>query len=119
MGEFVIFLASLAAVLVLALVARLLRLGGGSIADAAEAMREAEAQLPGFDAERALVGSDGQAALVHGRDGSVALLKMHGTQVAARRLLAPAIRQTDAGLLVASGERRFGEVLVRGIFEAS
>lgn len=118
MDELTLFLASLAAVLVLALVARLLRLGGGSIADAAEAMHEAEAQLPGFDADRALVGSDGQAALVHGRDGSVALLKMHGTRVAARRLVAPAIRRTDAGLLVASGERRFGDVLVRGVAEA-
>jgi hypothetical protein len=118
MDELTLFLASLAAVLVLALVARLLRLGGGSIADAAEAMREAEAQLPGFDADRALVGSDGQAALVHGRDGSVALLKMHGTRVAARRLVAPAIRRTDSGLLVASGERRFGDVLVRGVAEA-
>jgi hypothetical protein len=119
MSELTIFLASLGAILVLALVARLLRLGGGAIADAAAAMREAEAQLAGFEADRALVGSDGQAALVHGRDGSVALLKMHGTQVAARRLVAPAIRRTDAGLIVASGERRFGDVLIRSAVEGA
>lgn len=115
MNQLTIFLASLAAILSLALAARLLRLGGGSIEDAAQAMREAEAQLPGFEAERALVGADGQAALVHGRDGSVALLKMHGTQVAARRLANPAIRKSGDGLVIDSGERRFGAVLLRGV----
>lgn len=113
-----VFFGSLAAIVALAFVARMLRLGGGSIADTAEAMREAEAQLSGFEAERAVVGSDGQAALVHGRDGSIALLKMHGTRVAARRLASPRIRRTGEGLIVASGERRFGDVLVRGVSEA-
>lgn len=115
MSQLTIFAASLAAILGLALAARLLRLGGGSIVDADHAMREAEAQLSGFEAERALVGSDGQAALVHGRDGSVALLKIHGTQVAARRLAEPAMRATGEGLMVDSGERRFGAVLLRGV----
>ncbi len=107
------FAASLAAILGLALAAHLLRLGGGSIADAEEAMREAEGQLPGFEAAHAQLGSDGRAAIVHGRDGSVALLKLHGSQVAARRVPADAVRATDAGLLVTTGERRFGDVLVR------
>ncbi|HVJ02005.1 MAG TPA: hypothetical protein VM662_07470 [Sphingomonas sp.] len=114
MNQLTLFLGSLAAILLLALAARLLRLGGGAIADEAAAIREAEAQLPGFEAERALVGSDGQAALVHGRDGSVALLKQHGTQVAVRRITPVALRSTPDGLLVASGERSFGDVLVRG-----
>ncbi|MBO9621609.1 MAG: hypothetical protein J7500_02745 [Sphingomonas sp.] len=114
MNQLTLFLGSLAAILLLALAARLLRLGGGAIEGEAAAIREAEAQLSGFEAERAIVGSDGQAALVHGRDGSLALLKQHGTQVAVRRLAATAVHPTPDGLLVASGERRFGDVLVRG-----
>ena len=118
MSELYIFIGSLAAILALAGAAWMLRLGGGSIADTTEAMRAAEDQLSGFDADRALVGSDGQAALVHGRDGSVALLKLHGTRIAVRRLDTPAIRQTSEGMVVASGERRFGEVLIRGVSAA-
>jgi len=114
MSQLLLFAGSLAAVLGLALVARLLRLGGGAIAAEAEAIREAEDQLAGFEAAGAQVGSDGRAALVRGRDGSVALLKLHGTRVAARRLVSPEVRRTGAGLLVASGERAFGDVLVRG-----
>jgi hypothetical protein len=106
---------SLVAVLLLALVAKLLRLGGGSIADVGEAKATAEALLSGFEAERAVVGHDGQAALVHGRDGSVALLKMHGSRIAARRLATLRSEATPDGLRVETGERRFGNVLLKGI----
>ncbi|WP_346775573.1 hypothetical protein [Sphingomonas sp. G-3-2-10] len=107
---------SLVAILLLALAAKLLRLGGGRIAGEDEAMRAAEDILSGFDAVRAVVASDGQAAIVHGRDGGIALLKVHGARVAGRRLPAPvdAIATGD-GLRVASGEARFGTVLVRGV----
>lgn len=106
---------SLVAVLGLALVARLLRLGGGAIASEAEAFDAAEAIVPGFEAVRAVLGSDGQAALVHGRDGSIALLKIHGARVAGRRLEAPIDARPDPeGLRVVTGEARFGSVLVRG-----
>lgn len=108
--------ASLIAILTLAGVAWALKLGGGTIADEAQAMRDAEAILSGFDAERAVLASDGKAALVHGRDGSVALLKVHGSQVAGRRLSTPLdARSGPDGLTVASGERRFGNVLLRGV----
>lgn len=107
---------SLAAVLLLALTARLLKLGGGTIADEAAAKQAAEQLLSGFDAEYATLGSDGQAALVHGSDGSVALLKIHGAQIAARRLRPPLATETlPEGLRIASGERRFGSVLLRGV----
>jgi len=110
---------SLAAILVLAAIAWGLKLGGGTIADEAQAMTDAEAILSGFDAERAVLASDHKAALVHGRDGSVALLKIHGSQVAARRLSPPLeTRSTAEGLVVASGEKRFGSVLLRGVTSA-
>lgn len=108
------FAGSVVAILVLAGLARALGLGGGAIPDVATACAHAEDALSGFEAEAATVGSDGRAAIVHGRDGSVAVLKLHGAQVAARRVPAAAIRPTPEGLLVDTGERRFGRVLVRG-----
>ena len=116
MKELVILGASLAAILALALAARLLRLGGGGIHSEAEAMAAAEDYLSGFEAARAVLGEDGRAAIVHGRDGSVALLKLHGARVAARRLHAPIkAAQEPEGLRIATGEARFGTVLVRGV----
>jgi hypothetical protein len=109
---------SLVAILLLALAAKLLRLGGGRIADEAQAMAEAEAILSGFDAARATVASDGQAALVHGRDGSVAVLKVHGARVAARRLASLEAEPLPEGLRVKTGDARFGAVLVRGVTAA-
>ena len=107
---------SIVAILVLAAIACGLRLGGGTIAGEAQAMADAEAILSGFEAERAVVASDQLAALVHGRDGSVALLKIHGARVAGRRLNPPLdARPSPEGLVVASGERRFGNVLLRGV----
>ena len=107
---------SIVAILFLAGVAWALRLGGGTIADEAQARADAEAILSGFDAERAVLAEDHKAAIVHGRDGSVALLKIHGSQVAGRRLTAPLdTRVTPDGVVVASGERRFGNVLLRGV----
>lgn len=118
MTKLYVLLGSLAAILLLALAARLLRLGGGRIADEAQAMAEAEAILPGFEAERAAVASDGQAALVHGRDGSVAVLKMHGARVAGRRLARLDAEPLPEGLRVQTGDARFGAVLVRGVSAA-
>ena len=107
---------SIVAILILAGVAWGLKLGGGTIADEAQAMSDAEAILSGFDSKRAVVASDHKAALVHGRDGSVALLKVHGSMVAGRRLNPPLdTRPSPEGLVVASGEKRFGSVLLRGV----
>lgn len=107
---------SLVAVLGLALVARLLGLGGGGIASEAEAIAAAEAMVPGFDGVRAVVGADRRGALVWGREGEAALLKLHGAQVAARRLPPGFARtQTPEGVLIDSGERRFGRVVLAGI----
>lgn len=110
---------SLIAILLLALAAKLLRLGGGRIESEAQAMAEAEAILSGFDAVRATIASDGQAALVHGRDGSVAVLKMHGARVAGRRLATLDAVAAPEGLRVRTGDARFGAVLVRGISAAA
>jgi hypothetical protein len=46
-------------------------------------------------------------------DGEAALLKQHGTQVAARRLPSVRIEPAEEGVHVESGERMFGDVLLK------
>lgn len=102
---------SIAGVLGLALVARMLKLGGASIGSNTEARHIAEESLTGFSAEAAVVSSDGAAALVRGDDGSLVLLKVHGANIASRPLTPPVTAITiDDGVTVATGERMFGDV---------
>lgn len=107
---------SLVGVLGLALIARLLRLGEGKIASEDDACRIAEEMLAGFEARRAIVSKDGNAALVGG-NGTVAVLKRHGARVAARRLVPPlAIRDAPEGVTIDTGERLFGPVTLMNVF---
>lgn len=76
---------SLAGVLGLALVAKLLGLGGARLAGSDEAMRIAEAELPGFVAVSATVADDGQSAIVAGADGMTVRIRRHGAQFVADR----------------------------------
>lgn len=76
---------SVAGVLGLALIARLLGLGGAALADAEEAMRIAEAELPGFVATSAVLAEGGQGATVTGADGTIVRLRRHGAQFVADR----------------------------------
>ena len=109
---------SLLAVLALAGVARLLRLGEARITDAARARQMAEEMLVGFEARAAIVGTDGNAALVAG-NGAIAVLKRHGAKVAARRLLPPlTLLPAVEGVEIATGERLFGNVLLFGVVDA-
>jgi len=58
----------------------------------------------------AFVSTDGKAALVHARDGDWMVLKVHGAQVAARRLKSLHLSPHDDGVTVATGERMFADV---------
>ena len=69
---------SLAGVLGLALIARLLGLGGTKLADEAEAMAIAEAERPGFRAVTATLADDREGATVSGGDGHTLRLRRHG-----------------------------------------
>jgi hypothetical protein len=52
--------------------------------------------------------------VVRGRDGSVLLLKVHGANLAARRLAPPCrVTATEVGVVLATGERMFGDVHLR------
>lgn len=116
---------SLAGVALLALIARWLRLGESRISSVAQAREAAEDMLAGFVAQDAVIGTDGNAALVAGtfgrgapgmRGGAIAVLKRHGAKVAARRLIPPLqLSQAVEGVRVETGERLFGDVLLFGV----
>lgn len=74
---------SLAGVVVLALVAKWLGLGGGELSDEAEAMRIAEAEMPGFRALSAELADDRRSAVVTGADGERLRVRQHGAQFVA------------------------------------
>lgn len=86
-----------------------------SLTDPAEAMRGAEAALPGFEPVSAAVGEDFRAALVFDKCGRVAVLKAHGARLAAREVPWRAVRSGADGMVVETGEWRFGSVLVKGV----
>lgn len=106
MSQLALLGGSLAAVLLLALVAFLLRLGGGRLAGEDEARQVAEATFADFEAERAWLDIDGQSAVVAGRDDSLALVRRHGARFLTRRPPSP-IQVSSEGpiVIVASGER--------------
>lgn len=106
---------SVIAIIALAGVARMLKLGQSRIANEDDARRFAEEALAGFEGGRALVSGDGGAALVAGR-GAIAVLKRHGAQVAVRRLVPPLrVYEAVEGATVQTGERLFGPVTLFGI----
>lgn len=108
---------SLVAILVLAWIARALKLGETRLNDPERAAEMAEQALAGFTASRALVGTDGAAALVAG-DTGIAVLKRHGARVAVRRLVPPLrLGVSVEGVTVETGERLFGAVALFGVTE--
>jgi len=106
---------SIVAILALAGVARMLRLGESRIGGEDAARRFAEEALAGFVAGRTLVSGDGNAALVEGQ-GTIAVVKRHGAHVAVRRMVPPlTVREAVEGATVETGEKLFGPVTLFGI----
>lgn len=83
----------------------------GSPEDVAAA---AEAALAGFTVAGAVVGADGQGALVVATDGRVAALKLHGRRIAVREIPWTRVRSSAEGI-VAEVEGRFGPVMLAGV----
>ncbi|HVJ00321.1 MAG TPA: hypothetical protein VM657_14785 [Sphingomonas sp.] len=107
---------SLVAVLGLAGIARLLKLGGdGKVEDAGAAATAAEDALAGFRAEGAIVSEDDRAAIVAGAEGRVAVVKSHGANLAVREVKWSAVRSTYEGIEVETGDRRFGVIVLKGV----
>ncbi|HEX8421406.1 MAG TPA: hypothetical protein VF638_15465 [Sphingomonas sp.] len=107
---------SLAAILVLAGICWALKLGRVErIASAEDAADAADQLLPGFVTVGSAVGADGSGALAVGDDGRVAVMKRHGARIAVREVTWHALRSTPAGIVVETGERRFGSVSLTGV----
>lgn len=107
---------SLAAILALAGICWALKLGRVErIASAEDAADAADQSLPGFVTVGAAVGADGSGALAVGDDGRVAVMKRHGARIAVREVTWHALRSTPAGIVVETGERRFGSVSLTGV----
>lgn len=108
------FLASLAAILALAWIARRLGLGRDiRIRGVQHAQMLADEVVCGFEALETVVDENGTAALLRDRKGRTILIKRHGAQFAGRILGAGAnaVILDNAGrkiLQVDSGERLFG-----------
>ena len=110
-GQLVQFLGSLLAILALAGLAVWLKLGPRArITNEADARQLADEAIDGFEARRVALDKDGAGALLDDERGRILLLKPHGTHFAARLLTASAKARIEQGaILVASGEKRFGD----------
>lgn len=96
---------SLAAVLALAGVARLLALGGSGRIDSADhAIRLAEDALAGFEARDTVVCGKGGGAVVFGTGCTVALIRPSGARFLVREVKRPRWRTTEAGLSIDGGD---------------
>ena len=112
---------SLAAVLVVAGLVKLLGLGRGEALDAAAACRHAGDVYIGHRFVAAAIARDGRSALVEGSAGEIALVRAHGDKWVARLLPLPlGARLEGDALIIATGETMFGATtLTLGAAEAA
>ena len=103
---------SILAVLLLALLARQLGLGGDvRLRSEAQARDEAATALGGFDAVEVALDRAGIGALLRDAQGRVLLLRRHGAQFAARLIDSHADTRLDRNFLtIGTGEKSFGQV---------
>ena len=106
------FVGSLIAILVVAALVVLLKLGGKPVfkddADVKIAANEVE---DGFEPERTSIARGGQAALAREEAGRIMVIKRHGNKFAGRILSAQASAKEEVDALVVDpGESQFGAV---------
>ncbi len=77
-----------------------------------EAADAAQAQLAGFAVAGAVVGADGQGALAIADDGRVAAVKRIGKRLAVREVSWRTVRATREGILVETGDKVLGAVML-------
>lgn len=107
-----ILLGSVAAVLILAGIARLLKLGTSPRIESEEAAAQhARDAHSGFRPREVALDRDGRAALVLGENGEAILLRPHGAQITARVFhVLPNAVQDGPTLTIQTGERLFGDI---------
>ncbi|KQM74369.1 hypothetical protein [Sphingomonas sp. Leaf20] len=77
-----------------------------------EAADAAHAQLRDFAVAGAVVGADGLGALAIADDGRVAAVKRIGKRIAVREVTWRTVRATQEGILVETGDRAIGAVML-------
>lgn len=111
-SQIFIFGGSLAAILALAGLAALMKLGGQPVltSNAAAAKAAGEVQ-DGYEPVEIALDKNGAAALLRDKEGRVMLIKRHGTRFAGRILASGSSARAEADtLIVDCGETRFGMV---------
>ncbi len=103
---------SLAAILVIYAIARMIGLGGKPLLKDDDAVRQAAGEVvDGFEAQRISIGRGGKAALAKDDAGRIMVIKLHGNRFAGRVLTGGAkVREEVDGLVVDCGESTFGAV---------
>ncbi len=103
---------SVAAILLVTLLAVKLGLGGDVRLQGEDEARELAAlSVAGFDARELVLDRAGIGALLRDGQGRVLLLRRHGTQFAARLLDSHAFARLDRNFLtIGTGEKSFGQV---------
>jgi hypothetical protein len=94
----------------------LLHRGGGQRLTTPEQALSVSAELlAGFAPVSAVLGDDGQAALIVGDGRRVAVLKVRGKGVVAREVEWRDVQATREGLRVATRDWRLGTILILGV----
>ncbi|MEZ5709347.1 MAG: hypothetical protein R3E02_08175 [Blastomonas sp.] len=102
---------SIAAILFVAWIVRLMGLGQRRLESEAEAISLSADLIPGFEGVSSLLSANGAAALVMDQEGRIALIKSHGAQFAGRLIARPVpARQQGDQWIVDSGDYFFGTV---------
>ena len=111
-GQALQFVGSLAAILLLALLARRLGLGGDPrLRDPEEAKRLAGEALCGFEAQDVVLDRAGIGALLRDSAGRMLLLRRHGVHWVARLLDSHAgVRLDRSFMTIATGDKSFGAI---------
>lgn len=114
MNQIAILIGSIVAVLLLALAAKLLRLGGARLHAGSEACEVAESTFADFEANRVWLDVDGESAVVAGKDGSYALVRRHGAHFIGRRSDQLARAEAHGPVVtIPSGERLLAPFVIR------
>lgn len=111
-GQALQFVGSLAAILLLAWLARRLGLGGDPrLRDPEEAKRLAGEALCGFEAQDVVLDRAGIGALLRDSAGRMMLLRRHGVHWVARLLDSHAgVRLDRSFMTIATGDKSFGAI---------
>lgn len=109
-------IAGVAALLLIVAALWLLRRGRQARIETPEdAAAAAEAALAAFETQGAVVGADGTGALAVDRAGRVAVMRRLGKRITVAEVAWVALRSTVDGIVVDSGDRRVGRVLIAGV----